>query len=270
MIDERFIAEWAATHPWKFNEYVEQDLAICRALVSIFSDSFLAERLVWKGGTALHKLFLPQQTRYSEDIDLVQLVPGPIKPIFVRLQSVLDWLPNRTTEQKKFANKMKFRYVSEVEPKVPMRLKIEINCVEHYTELGTETREFAVDNGWFSGSCGIRVFKLPEMLGTKFNALYGRKKIRDLFDLDRALRDADVDVPILLRCWRSYREHAGEPKVTAREIVSNMESKLADPNYLADIDGFLAPGIAFNPQDAWVNVKENIVEKLSSTPEFVG
>ena len=80
MIDERHIAAWAAEHPWRLNEYVEQDLVICRAVVAIFSDPFLSARLVWKGGTALHKLFLAPQARYSEDIDLVQLVPGPIKP----------------------------------------------------------------------------------------------------------------------------------------------------------------------------------------------
>ena len=68
MIDERHIAAWAAEHPWRLNEYVEQDLVICRAMVAIFSDPFLAGRLVWKGGTALHKLFLAPQARYSEDI----------------------------------------------------------------------------------------------------------------------------------------------------------------------------------------------------------
>lgn len=43
--------------PWSKNEMVEQDLIICRALVSIFSDDFLRENLAFRGGTALHKLF---------------------------------------------------------------------------------------------------------------------------------------------------------------------------------------------------------------------
>ena len=50
MISERFIADWAAAHPWKFNEYVEQDLVICRAIIAVFTDPFLSKRLVWKGG----------------------------------------------------------------------------------------------------------------------------------------------------------------------------------------------------------------------------
>ena len=76
--------------PWSKNEMVEQDLIICRALVSIFSDDFLRENLAFRGGTALHKLFLQPQPRYSEDIDLVQIKPGPIKPIMFRPEISFD------------------------------------------------------------------------------------------------------------------------------------------------------------------------------------
>ena len=41
MIYERAIREWNETVPWKSPQMVEQDLVICRALVSIFSDEFL-------------------------------------------------------------------------------------------------------------------------------------------------------------------------------------------------------------------------------------
>ena len=58
---------------------IEQDLIICRALVSIYSDPFLSDHLAFRGGTALHKLYLRPQPRYSEDIDLVQVNAEPIK-----------------------------------------------------------------------------------------------------------------------------------------------------------------------------------------------
>ena len=134
--------------------------------------------------------------------------------------------------------------------------------MEHRTELGTETKPFSVESDWFSGRCDIPVFKLPELLGTKFNALYGRKKIRDLFDLDYALRKADVDVDALLRCWRAYRAGAGEPRVGRRALVANMEAKLADPDYLSDLDNFLAPGVPFDPASAWANVRSRIVARI--------
>ena len=72
---------WSEFAPWTDYAMVEQDLIISRALVEIFSDEFLSEQLAFRGGTALHKLYLSPQVRYSEDIDLVQINPGPIKPI---------------------------------------------------------------------------------------------------------------------------------------------------------------------------------------------
>lgn len=61
MIPQAYITEWANQVPWQTNEQVEQDLVICRALVTIFSDEFLAKSLAFRGGTALHKLYLSPQ-----------------------------------------------------------------------------------------------------------------------------------------------------------------------------------------------------------------
>ncbi len=58
MINVAAITEWRTQVPWSTNEQVEQDLIICRALVAIFSDEFLASELAFRGGTALHKLYL--------------------------------------------------------------------------------------------------------------------------------------------------------------------------------------------------------------------
>ena len=101
MVNRAAIVQWRAKAPWNNNEQVEQDLLICRTLVAIFSDDFLSTQLAFRGGTALHKLYLIPQIRYSEDIDLVQINSGPIKPILMRLGEVLDFLPGRVVKQKR-------------------------------------------------------------------------------------------------------------------------------------------------------------------------
>ena len=68
MINRTAIQQWSEHAPWIDNAQIEQDLIICRALVSIFSDEFLASQLAFRGGTALHKLYLSPQPRYSEDL----------------------------------------------------------------------------------------------------------------------------------------------------------------------------------------------------------
>ena len=58
MIPQVYITECSNFVSYQSNEQVKQDLVICRALVVIFQDSFLADNLTFRGGTALHKLYL--------------------------------------------------------------------------------------------------------------------------------------------------------------------------------------------------------------------
>lgn len=101
MIPRAFIDEWRQLVPWQTSEQVEQDLIISRALVEIFSDQWLAERLAFRGGTAMHKLFLSPPLRYSEDIDLVQINPEPIKETIQRLQAALSFLGDSSVKSKR-------------------------------------------------------------------------------------------------------------------------------------------------------------------------
>ena len=87
MIPEFAIREWGEQVPWTETEQVEQDLLICRALTEIYKDPYLASHLAFRGGTALHKLFLSPQPRYSEDIDLVQVKAEPIKETYDRIRA---------------------------------------------------------------------------------------------------------------------------------------------------------------------------------------
>lgn len=72
MIPQTSIIEWRNIAPWKTVGMIEQDLIISRAVIDIFNDSFLNTRVAFRGGTALHKLYLHPARRYSEDIDNVQ------------------------------------------------------------------------------------------------------------------------------------------------------------------------------------------------------
>lgn len=93
MIPADFITEWRAHVRWSADEQVEQDLVLCRALVEIFDDAELAVSVSLRGGTALHKLYFAPARRYSEDIDIVQMQPGPIGTTIDRLRAKLDhWL----------------------------------------------------------------------------------------------------------------------------------------------------------------------------------
>lgn len=184
MIPRPYIAKWQEYSPWNEFSQVEQDLIISRTLVEIFSDDFLRENLAFRGGTALHKLYLNPAPRYSEDIDLVQIKEGPIKPIMERLNEVITFFEEkRTTQVRGHGAKALYRFTSEYE-EIRMRLKLEINCKEHFNVLEWVDFPFEVKSEWFSGKAELRTYNINELLGTKLRALYQRSKGRDLFDLD--------------------------------------------------------------------------------------
>ena len=206
MIPEIAITQWRNIVPWTDAKQVEQDLIICRALVAIFSDDYLAGRLAFRGGTALHKLYLSPQPRYSEDIDLVQIKAEPIKPTIDRLRDVLSFLGEPKVKQKKNNNTLIFRTESSIPPVLPIKLKVEINCREHFNMLGLEEVDFEMNNLWFSGSCKIKTYKLDELVGTKVRALYERRKGRDLYDLYKALQNPELNPDNVICCFKGYIE----------------------------------------------------------------
>lgn len=89
MIPKRYVTEWNEQVPWMVNKFMEQDLIVCRALVSIYSDAFLAEHLELRSGMALGKLYIKPQPRYSEGPDLVQVKADRIKAAIDHLKDAL-------------------------------------------------------------------------------------------------------------------------------------------------------------------------------------
>lgn len=243
MIPLDFISEWKKAAPWSRNDQVEQDLITCRALVEIFSHPILSDNLAFRGGTALFKLHL-QPVRYSEDIDLVQVHPGPIGPMLDALQEKLNpWLSNPKRKQSEGRVTLTYRVVSE--EGLQLKLKVEINSREHFTVLGFDKRGFSVDSRWFSGSASILTYHLDELLGTKVRALYQRKKGRDLFDLWAAFAISDAQPERVIRCFLRYLDQEGH-KVSRAEFEQNLYEKLGDPRFIADIGPLVVADSGFD------------------------
>jgi predicted nucleotidyltransferase component of viral defense system len=262
MIPRDFITEWKSVVPWTDNVMVEQDLLICRTLVAIYSDEFLASHLAFRGGTALHKLYLSPQPRYSEDIDLVQIQPENIGIILDKLRDVLSFLGKPIVKQKRNNNTMVFKVESTFLQSVFIRLKIEINCKEHFSVLGLVKIPFEVKNQWFNGSCNITTYQLDELVGTKLRALYQRKKGRDLFDLQIALQSNKLNTDNVLKCYLEYISFSDGESPTASVYLANMDAKMREELFLNDTKALLRPTLTFNPNEAYELVKRELIERI--------
>lgn len=262
MIPRPYIAAWQDHAPWKSFSQVEQDLVISRTLVELFSDEILREHLAFRGGTALHKLYLHPAPRYSEDIDLVQIKPGPIKPIMERINEVITFFEEpRNTKISGHGTKALYRFNSEYED-IRLRLKLEINCKEHFNVLPWVEFPFEVLSDWFKGSANIRTYNINELLGTKLRALYQRSKGRDLFDLDYSRLHLELDPDAIVHCFKEYLKFSVGKSPSQKEFLLNMEEKEKDANFTGDMEALLRPEIEYVQEAAFEWLKSELIEKI--------
>jgi predicted nucleotidyltransferase component of viral defense system len=245
---------------------VEQDLVLSRALVEMFNHQVVAEQAVFRGGTALHKLYLGSAGRYSEDIDLVQRTAQPIGDLVNSIRETLDpWLgkPKWKAGHGRFT--LYYRFETTSEPVSARRLKVEINTREHFAVLGTATRTFTVDNRWFAGAVEVAVYRLEELLGTKMRALYQRKKGRDMYDLWHALGTGQPDPDLIVQCFQRYMEYEGTT-VSRAEFEANLAAKLTSKAFLDDIRPLIPADADYRPEVAAAVVMGELVARLPGEP----
>lgn len=262
MIPRDYITEWRAAAPWIEDFQVEQDLVISRALVEIFQDPYLAGVLAFRGGTALYKLYLQPAARYSEDIDLVQVNAGQAGKTLDALRSVLDpWLGTPRWKQTEGRITFVYRFESEDSPPIALKLKVEINTREHFAVYDYARVPFQVTSRWFNGDCEVVTFDLDELLATKLRALYQRKKGRDLFELATALAHMDVSPERIVAAFCEYMVHGGH-HVTRASFEANLEAKLQDPVFVADMGPLLTRDYDWDIQKAADRVSAALMARL--------
>jgi predicted nucleotidyltransferase component of viral defense system len=266
MIPRDFITEWRSVAPWVSDAQVEQDLVLTRAVVSIFSDTELSRSLAFRGGTALFKLHL-DPARYSEDIDFVQTRPGPIGDTFDKLHAVIDpWLGKPKWELKEGRANLVYRFESEDVPPLKLRLKVEINTREHFTELGLVQMPLSMNSRWSSGDASVTSYQLDELLGTKLRALYQRKKGRDLFDLWHALETTETDPDRIVKCFARYLAEGGH-SVSREAFEKNLHKKLGMSSFRRDVEPLLRSDVEWDINAAGRVVLEQLVSRLPEEEE---
>jgi predicted nucleotidyltransferase component of viral defense system len=262
MIPKADIVAWRQIAPWVSDAQVEQDLIISRALVSMFRDALISEQLAFRGGTALHKLYFNPARRYSEDIDLVQIVPGPVGGILDILQDVLNvFLGEPRRIQKERSVTLVYRMESEGPPEVPLRLKVEINTREHFTVLELSKRSFNVLSRWFAGECEITTFELEELLATKVRALYQRRKGRDLFDLWLGITQGKADAAKVVKIFKEYMKAEGR-RIKREDYEKNIEAKMKHPGFIEDVKPLLPANVSYDVKAAFSLISKQIVSRL--------
>ena len=265
------------TVPWPSQRQVEQDLLLCRAMVALFNDDFLRTQLAMRGGTLLHKVYLPPPARYSEDIDLVVFGDRPEDHIRKALTRVLRevlgnpttsvWgalsLAIRNTVKPSRVLRMTYSVPSVTERGIGLEIVVEANVTERRPHRPIVAIPFEFPFRDTLLGTKINGYDLHEMLGTKMRALFQRRRGRDLFDLYWALTMSKpaVDPAAVVESFQHYlRQEGGRP--SRAEFTQLLKGHLADRGFCSDMQPMLRAGVVYDPREAGDYVKNRLLDLL--------
>ena len=260
MIPENFIEQWQSSVKWRTLPQIEQDLVISRALVDLYNEPYIKDALVFRGGTALNKLFLKPPARYSEDIDFVQKNSNPIGQTIDAIRELFKpWLGDPKWKITERSAKLIYKYESI--NNMPAKLKIEINTTEHFQVLPLKTVPFAVASDWYNGVSNIITYELDELMATKLRALYQRRKGRDLFDLWFVVQNNLINVDRVFEIFKKYCVNDNY-HFSRDEFLKNLELKRNHQAFQSDMHALLPIGLNWNFEEAYQFVINKVISKL--------
>lgn len=190
------------------------------ALVSkIVYDSPLKDRIVFKGGTALHHCYL-EQSRFSEDLDFGSLdksiTADDVRPVI----EVNDFLAVKkefvSTATIKF-EKVQYSGVLET----PNSLKLEIDYLQ---EVVLPAKDVPYKNVWGVETL-VRVMDLREICAEKIRAMSDRARHRDFYDLFMILKNNRMD---LVEIENLVRRKEIRSPITKEKMLANLETTKGD------------------------------------------
>lgn len=260
MIPEIYIEKWRENVKWQELYQIEQDLIISRALIDLFSNKQIKNSLVFRGGTALNKLFIKPSVRYSEDLDFVQKNAGPIGNTIDAIREALaPWLgdPKRKITQR--STKLIYKYDSVNQ--FSSKLKIEINITEHFQVLPLRFEKYSMNSDWYSGDVEIPTHQLDELMATKLRALYQRRKGRDLFDIWYVVKNKLVNLDNVFDIFQKYCQY-NKIEITSQNFIENLELKKENRDFRSDMNVLLPLRLNWNFNDSYDFVMKNVINKL--------
>jgi len=229
--------------------YAEKNYVNSWILWAIFTSSY-GDDLLFKGGTALSKLYFPETWRYSEDLDFG--VRGAYRGSEAELRgavddaaraSGIDFVVTKHRELQKDDYPTHYvdidvQYDAVLGQKNTTSLDVMIDeyvafsSVDH-THSYEDVPEFE-----------LTAYSLEEIFAEKLRALYQRSQARDYYDLNRMITDANVDESGIFPAFRRKCDHDGLdvdlrdglPGEKRDEIRDGWENTL--PDLVADLPEF--------------------------------
>jgi predicted nucleotidyltransferase component of viral defense system len=168
-------------------DIAEKDYYLTEA-IKLISESPLGERVVFKGGTALHHCYLPQH-RFSEDLDFTsQDHDLTLASVVSTLESTSQFTVRKRYESPATIKIERLWYAGILAQ--PGAIKVEVDRIQNVA-LPPVIRPYA--NVW-GIEVRVRTMDLREIAAEKIRAAATRVRYRDFYDLYLILEAADIEV----------------------------------------------------------------------------
>ena len=229
--------------------YAEKNYVNSWILWAIYTSPY-GENLLFKGGTALSKLYFPETWRYSEDLDFG--VEGTYRGSEAEIKGALEDATRASGidfEVTKHRELQKTQY-----PTHYVDIDIQYNAV--LGQKNTTSLDVMVDEYIAFASVDYRhsyedvpefelaSYSLEEIFAEKLRALYQRSQARDYYDLYRMLSEADIDDSQVLPAFTRKCEHDGLDIDLRDGLPSEKEDEIREgwqhtlPDLVADLPDF--------------------------------
>ena len=229
--------------------YAEKHYVNSWILRAIYTSPY-GNSLLFKGGTALSKLYFPETWRYSEDLDFT--VEGSYSGSQTEFQGVLedaarvsgiDFEVTRHRELRKEGYPAHYvdidiQYDAVLGHRNTTSLDI---MIDEYVAFDPVTHRHSYED---VPEFEVTAYSLEEIFTEKLRALFQRSQARDYYDLYQMITEADIDESVILPAFTRKCEHDGVeadlrgafPRENREEIRDGWENTL--PDLVADLPEF--------------------------------
>ena len=172
-------------------QIVEKDYFLAVVLQIIY-DSELKDKLVFKGGTAIHHLYL-NQLRFSEDLDFTALAPVSIDNIR-EVFELYDFLEITKFYPSNFALKInRLKFLGPLNQANSIKIDIDLS-----QQLIQPIKEIEYKN-IFNVNVKTKSMALDEICAEKIRAVNERARYRDFYDLAMVLKVSNFEPKEILK-----------------------------------------------------------------------
>lgn len=190
------------------------------AVVSqIIFESSLKDKIVFKGGTAIHHCYL-DQLRFSEDLDFTSLerniTPEEVKKVlegaeFLRIKK--EFVSRATIKIEKL------QYSGPLQ--LPNSLKVEIDFIQNVI---LPAKEMEYKNVW-GLNVKVNVMDIREICAEKIRAMSDRLRYRDFYDFYQILKNFDLNLDEIVELMKKKEVRV---PISKKKILQNWQTVQKD------------------------------------------